>query len=107
MIFSREGKTLKLDFSGKQILEIHLMLRGDLTLIDQRNPSSRFEIMGIHLMDASGFAVVDMLKMDTPTLNPEISTVPDTLGDDMNISYFLALLSKKRTFIKNVLRMVT
>lgn len=98
---TREGKTLQLHFAGEQILGLHLMLRGELILIDSENTELRFEILKFHFKGGSGFAVVDMQKMATPTLNPEKSSVPDALA--MDLDYFTDLLAKKRTLIKTVL----
>jgi formamidopyrimidine-DNA glycosylase len=99
---TREGKTLQLHFSENQVLGLHLMLRGELVLIDKEKPDPKFEIVVFHFED-TGFAVVDMQKMATPTLNPPVSSVPDALDEEMDIDYFTSLLAKKRTVIKTVL----
>ncbi|MDQ0641121.1 formamidopyrimidine-DNA glycosylase [Pedobacter sp. W3I1] len=96
----RVGKTLQLSFSGSQVLGLHLMLRGELVLIDQDEPP-RFQILGFHFEGGEAFALIDMQKQATPTLNPEKVEVPDAL--DMDIDYFRALLAKKRTVIKTLL----
>lgn len=98
---TREGKTLQLHFSNDQVLGFHLMLRGELVLIDEENSEPKFAILGFHFKGGSGFALVDMQKMATPTLHPEKSTAPDAL--DMEFSYFSDLLGKKRSLVKTVL----
>ena len=97
---SREGKTLQLHFSGNQTLGLHLMLRGELVdLNDDETP--RFQIMAFHFKDDNGFALIDLQKQATPTLQPKPAPAPDAL--DLDKSYFIALLAKKRTLIKTLL----
>jgi formamidopyrimidine-DNA glycosylase len=96
----REGKTLQLFFSGSQVLGLHLMLRGELVLIDQDEPP-RFQILGFHFEGGEAFALIDLQKQATPTLNPEVVEIPDAL--DMDEGYFLDLLAKKKTVIKTLL----
>ncbi|TCD26551.1 formamidopyrimidine-DNA glycosylase [Pedobacter psychrodurus] len=96
----RVGKTLQLYFSGNQILGLHLMLRGELSAIENDEPS-RFQIIGFHFEGGEGFAVIDMQKQATPTLNPNPVAVPDAL--EITEKEFLKLLSGKRTLIKTLL----
>lgn len=96
----RSGKTLQLIFSGSQVLGLHLMLRGELISIDQDEPP-RFQILGFHFEGGDAFALIDLQKQATPTLNPEHTDVPDAL--EMEEEYFFDLLAKKRTSIKTLL----
>jgi formamidopyrimidine-DNA glycosylase len=97
---TREGKTLQFHFSGNQVLGLHLMLRGELvTLVNEETP--KFQILAFHFKNGTGFAVIDMQKMATPTLAPNPAAAPDAL--DLNKEYFCALLAKKRTVIKTLL----
>jgi len=96
----RSGKTLQLFFSGAQVLGLHLMLRGELVLIDQDAPP-RFQILAFHFEGGDAFALIDLQKQATPTLNPKPVDVPDAL--EMEEGHFLAILSKKRTVIKTLL----
>jgi formamidopyrimidine-DNA glycosylase len=98
---TREGKTLQLHFSGGNVLGLHLMLRGELVLLEKEHPTPKFEIIGFHFSGGDGFAVVDSLKQATPTLNPEPAKSPDTL--DMDLEYFALLLAKKKKLVKEVL----
>jgi formamidopyrimidine-DNA glycosylase len=98
---SRAGKTLQLHFANETVLGIHLMLRGELVLIDKENDDPKFEIIGFHFAGGAGFAVVDQLKQATPTLNPELPKSPDAL--DLELDYFVALLAKKKTLVKEVM----
>lgn len=96
----REGKTLQLHFSGEQVLRLHLMLRGELVELEV-DGVPRFQIVAFHFEDGSGFAVIDMQKQATPTLNPEPVSVRDAL--EMEEKYFVELLARKKTLIKVVL----
>jgi formamidopyrimidine-DNA glycosylase len=96
----REGKTLQFHFSGKQVLGLHLMLRGELTALENEE-TPRFQIMAVRFKNGRGFAVIDLQKQATPTFNPKPVDVPDALNLDKD--YFTALLAKKRTVIKTLL----
>lgn len=96
---TREGKTLQLHF-GDQVLGLHLMLRGEL-VATEGGEAPRFQILGFHFEGDEGFALIDLQKQATPTLNPKSNKVPDALHLDN--SYFQELLAKKRTVIKTLL----
>jgi formamidopyrimidine-DNA glycosylase len=97
---SREGKTLQFHFSGGQVLGLHLMLRGELVDLEP-GIMPRFQVMAFHFKTGGGFAVTDILKQATPTLQPASNTVPDALA--ISKEYFTALLAKKRMLIKTLL----
>jgi formamidopyrimidine-DNA glycosylase len=97
---SRAGKTLQLHFSGGQVLGIHLMLRGELVSLANDGPP-RFQILAFHFKGGKGFAVIDLQKQATPTLNPQPVTAPDAL--ELDEAWFKVLLAKKRTVIKTLL----
>jgi formamidopyrimidine-DNA glycosylase len=97
---SREGKTLQFHFSGGQVLGLHLMLRGELVDLAGNQPP-RFRILAFYFRNGEGFAVIDLQKQATPTLQPKANAVPDALK--LSPDYFTALLAKKRTVIKTLL----
>ncbi|WP_316809415.1 DNA-formamidopyrimidine glycosylase family protein [Pedobacter agri] len=97
---SREGKTLQLHFSANQVLGIHLMLRGQLVSLEV-DETPKYQILGFHFKGGEGFAVVDLQKQATPTLNPQPTTVPDAL--EMDEAYFLNLLFRKRRNVKTLM----
>jgi len=97
---SREGKTLQLHFSANQVLGIHLMLRGQLVSLEV-DETPKYQILGFHFKGGEGFAVVDLQKQATSTLNPQATTVPDAL--EMDEAYFLNLLSRKRRNVKTLM----
>jgi len=96
----REGKTLQFDFSGDQVLGLHLMLRGELVALED-GEVPKFQILAFHFNDGEGFAVIDLQKQATPTLQPKPAAAPDAL--DLKESAFKSLAAKKRTNIKTLL----
>jgi len=98
----REGKSLQLQFKNDQVLGLHLMLNGEIRLLDEEH-QLKFAIIVLHFKGGQGFALTDFQRQATPTLNPEKVTVPDALSKEMDIDYFSTLLSKKRTKIKTLL----
>ena len=75
------------------------MLRGELVELESEKP--RFQILAFHFKNGKGFAVIDLQKQATPTLNPEPSQAPDALS--ISKAEFRALLAKKRSLIKTLL----
>ena len=100
-VVQREGKTLEFHFANGQVLGLHLMLRGELTLVNEENPSPKFEIIRFDFGKQGAFAVTDLLKQARPTLDPTPVNVPDALAIDQ--ADFLNLLSKKEVPIKTLL----
>lgn len=100
-LVQREGKTLEFHFSNGNILGLHLMLRGQLTLIANENPNPKFEILRLDFGKHGAFAVVDFLKQAKPTLNPKPVNVPDALA--IGKENFVTMLSKKHIPIKTLL----
>ena len=98
----REGKTLQLHFGGDHILGLHLMLHGEIQLVES-DREVKFKIIEFHFKGGSGFALTDFQKMATPTLDPEQSDVPDALSKEFSLDYFSKLLSKKKIQIKQLL----
>lgn len=98
----REGKTLQLHFGGGNVLGLHLMLHGELQLIKNED-DVRFKIIELTFKGDHGFALTDFQKQATPTLNPELVSVPDALAEEFSITYFKQVLAKKSVRIKQVL----
>ncbi|MFI5452935.1 DNA-formamidopyrimidine glycosylase family protein [Pedobacter sp. UC225_61] len=98
---SRYGKTLHFHFGDDHVLQIHLMLRGELLLLNKENTSPKFAIMVFHFSGGEGFAVVDILKQATPTLNPKPADAPDAL--EMQLDYFTTIFSKSKKKVKEVM----
>jgi formamidopyrimidine-DNA glycosylase len=97
----RYGKNLHFHFSGKHVLGLHLMLRGELQLLQKDADLPKHSIMSFHFTGGEGFAVVDVLKQATPTLNPVAVKTPDAL--EISAEEFSSLLSKRKKMVKEVL----
>jgi formamidopyrimidine-DNA glycosylase len=98
---TREGKTIQLHFGGGNVLGLHLMLHGELRLIDEQD--LRYQIVVLHFQGGEGFALTDFQKSATPTLNPAKTEVPDALAAGMDLAYLEQLLAKKKAPVKSVL----
>jgi len=97
----RSGKTLQFHFEKDKILGLHLMLRGELNAVSEKDPLPKYTILAFYFSGGEGFAVTDSLKQATPTLSPPENKVPDAL--DITENEFLALLKKKKKSIKELL----
>jgi len=97
---SRYGKTLHLHFA-EQVLQVHLMLRGELVALEKGADLPKYVILAFHFSGGEGFAVVDMLRAATPTLNPEPANAPDAL--EMDLNYFTVVLAKSKKMVKELM----
>lgn len=96
----RYGKTLHFHF-GKEILQVHLMLRGELEAMHSDSELPKYTILAFHFSGGEGFALVDSLRAATPTLNPDAAKAPDAL--EMDKDYFTGVLFKSKKMVKEVL----
>jgi len=99
---AREGKTIQLHFGGGGILGLHLMLHGELKLLEDEQ-EVKYKVITLHFQGGEGFALTDFQKAATPTLNPVVTKVPDALSDKMSITYLEEVLKKKKAPVKSVL----
>lgn len=98
-IVKRSGKTLQFHFDGDRVLGLHLMLRGELVSLGDKPP--KYPILIFHFKGGGGFALTDMQKQATPTLDPPPNPVNDAL--DLDLNSFKKLLDGKKTMIKTLL----
>jgi formamidopyrimidine-DNA glycosylase len=98
----RKGKTLELEFKNKNFLELHLMLNGEIKLMEE-GELVKYSIIDFIFNDGKGFSFTDFQGMARATLNPEAATAPDAFDKEMDQAFFKQLLSKKRGAIKQVL----
>ncbi len=96
----RYGKTLRLHFSD-QVLQLHLMLRGDLFDVVKGEEYIKSSIIRLMFSGDKGFEVRDFQKQATPTLKPFDFKSPDAL--EISLEDFSALLSKKHGKVKEVM----
>ena len=94
---TREGKELRIAI-GDNMLGLHLMLHGELKLIEGDAP--KFPIFHLNFGKESLY-LTDFQNQARPILNPEPSNVPDALG--ITKKEFSELLTKKKSDIKTVL----
>jgi formamidopyrimidine-DNA glycosylase len=98
----REGKELRFEFSDGNILGMHLMLHGDLHLIEGNNDKKN-TIVEIHFDSGDVLVLTDYQGAANITLNPVEKDAPDALSDDVDYTFLKEKLSKKRTNIKTFL----
>lgn len=97
----REGKQLFISFRNGEVIGLHLMLNGDLHLIEGKN-TLKSTIFEMHLEDGIGFVLTDWQGAANIKLNPVIHDAPDALSADLNLKYLKEKL-KGRSAIKNIL----
>jgi formamidopyrimidine-DNA glycosylase len=98
----RKGKTLELAFENHSLLELHLMLNGEIKLI-KAEEDAKYSVVQLMFADEEGFAFTDFQGIAKATLNPEEPASPDALSEELNSDYLKQILSKKRSAIKQVL----
>ena len=96
----REGKELRLAFNNKNVLGLHMMLRGRLVWYEEEPP--RHTLLQLKFEDDLNLALTDYQRNARVTVNPVESEAPDALSADVNVAFLRKALQKKAT-IKNVL----
>lgn len=99
---TRQGKTLLFAFDKDKVLGLHLMLHGEIRLLE-KDLEVKFVILELHFEGDEGFALTDFQRRATPTFNPEKSKVPDAMSKEMTVAYLKQILSTKRMQIKQAL----
>lgn len=95
----RSGKELRIQFSKKVLLGIHLMLTGDLHFIEEKN-ERKSTIVELQFKDGTGLALTDRMKNASIKLNPVDKGGIDALN--LNYKTLKEILNRKAA-IKNVL----
>lgn len=95
----REGKELHYEFSNGNILGMHLMLHGNLYLLEDKNDKKN-TIVEMHFDKYRILVLTDYQGAANITLNPEVKDAPDALSDEVNYDFLKEKLSKKKTTIK-------
>ena len=98
----REGKELFLDFANGNVLSIHLMLNGELHIIEKGN-GPQYAIIEFIFKDDSRLVLSDRRGMAKVALNPEKSAGIDALSSELDQKFLMERLSQKKTAIKNFL----
>ena len=98
----REGKELHLEFSNGNILGMHLMLKGNLYLIEEKN-DKKSTIAEMHFDNDKILVLTDYQGAANIALNPIVKDSPDALSGDADSKFLKEQLGKKRTNIKTFL----
>lgn len=98
----REGKQLHSAFRDGGVLGLHLMLHGDLYLINEDDDSIKNSICEMFLNNGKRLVLTDWQGAANVQLNPEIRDSPDALSPELNLKYLKEKL-KGRSAIKNIL----
>lgn len=96
----REGKELRFLFRNKDVLGIHLMLRGKLFWFEEKNTHAHTLVE--FYFDKTGLALTDFQRKASVTLNPAQADAPDALSKEVNSDFWKEALQSKAT-IKNLL----
>lgn len=81
----RHGKELFFEFSNKEVLGVHLMLKGKFEELPQDNISNL--ILELKFEGGKGLAITDTMGLARVMLNPVIPTVPDALDYQFSVKY--------------------
>lgn len=98
----REGKELHFKFGNENILAFHLMLNGELHMLEE-GEELKYQVLELLFVDGVRLVLSDRRGMAKVTLNPEKSGGIDALSKDLNIDFLKDMLSQKKTTIKNFL----
>ena len=95
----REGKELRFAFQNKNILGLHLMLRGKLQWLDPQDPPSH-ALLELWFAGGKQLVLTDYQYNARIMLNPREADVPDALSKEVNAAFWKKQLQTKAT-IKN------
>jgi len=98
----REGKELRYEFANGNVLGMHLMLHGNLDLLDEKTEKKN-TIVKLLFDKNKVLALSDYQGAANIALNPIEKDAPDALSGDVDYKYLKEKLSKKRTNIKTFL----
>lgn len=98
----RDGKELHFEFDNGNVLALHLMLRGNLYIFEDK-PNKKYPIIELYFQDNTGVVMTDFQGQATPTLNPGPRDGKDALSEEVNYAFLKRLLQKSKASIKNVL----
>ena len=92
---NRFGKELLFDFDDGRIIAVHLMLSGRISIVKEEDAADiKFKILSLNFENES-IIFSDMGGLCTIKYKPIPDGVPDALGDDFTLEYFLNIARKK------------
>lgn len=98
----RDGKELHFGFDNGNTLSLHLMLKGQLQLFQDKN-ENKFTIVELLFSDGTGLALTDWQRQATPALNPPAREAPDALSKKVNLKFLRETLGASKASIKKLL----
>lgn len=98
----RVGKELYFRLTNKNVLALHLMLRGELHFFQGRH-DRKFPVLEIYFDDGTGLVVTDYQGQASAALNPPAHDGVDALSEKANYRFLLSKLQTSRAAIKNLL----
>lgn len=81
----RHGKELYFEFSNKEVLGIHLMLKGQFVELPNDDVSDL--ILELQFEGGKGLAITDSMALARVNLNPKSPSAPDALDYQFNVKY--------------------
>jgi len=95
----RSGKEMRFEFTGGQLLGLHLMLTGDIFLLEneKERPST---IAAFYFKDGTGLVLTDRMKNAHITLDPVDKDGVDAISPELNFKYLKKALARKTTIKK-------
>jgi formamidopyrimidine-DNA glycosylase len=97
----REGKELRFLFKNKQVIGIHLMLRGKLVWFEDENVP-KHSLVQFRFAGGKQLAMTDYQAQARIQLNPEQSKIPDAMSAAVTPTFWKEQLQSRAT-IKNLL----
>ncbi|MET0635473.1 MAG: DNA-formamidopyrimidine glycosylase family protein [Chitinophagaceae bacterium] len=97
----RDGKQLRMEFEGKELLGIHLMLHGEFRWAVDKKPT--YLLVEFNFKDKPTLWLTDIHRQAHIFLDPGLSTVPDVLDKKLGLVFWKKFLDTGST-VKNLLR---
>jgi formamidopyrimidine-DNA glycosylase len=97
----RSGKEMRFEFSGGQLLGLHLMLTGDVFVFDNKN-DHHSTIAEFYFQGGPSMALTDRMKNANIKLDPVDKLGVDAISPKLNYQY-LQKAFKRKTTIKKLL----
>jgi formamidopyrimidine-DNA glycosylase len=97
----RSGKEMRFEFSGGQLLGLHLMLTGDIFVFDKKN-DHHSTIAEFYFEGGKSMALADRMKNANIKLDPVDKPGVDAISPQLNYQYLLKAF-KRKTAIKKLL----
>jgi len=99
----REGKELHFEFNNGNIIGMHLMLKGNLYIIEGEKNDKKNTIAELHFNNHKILVLTDYQGAANITLNPVVKDSPDALSEAADYKFLKDQLANKRTAIKTFL----